>query len=164
MTDVYKDYFDVDEEYFPQINDSSIAAAGGDFWTRTYPHETFIKMLTIMESLLSRDEMRSLWIEGAYGTGKSQCAYALKKILEVPDEELRNYWERYEPLRNKTNLLEKLIGHKQKGILTVHRYASGSISSLQSLFYAIQESVRLALALDKRKLYGGENTLKESVI
>ena len=31
----YREYFDIDEEYFPQINDSAIAAAGPDFWTRT---------------------------------------------------------------------------------------------------------------------------------
>ena len=121
MANKYREYFDIDEEYFPQINDSSIAAASPDFWTRTYPHQTFIDMLTSLERVLSRQEKRSLWIEGAYGTGKSQCAYALKKILEVPEEELYEYWNRYEPLRNKTYLLEKIIGHKQKGIVTTHR-------------------------------------------
>lgn len=54
---------------------------------------------------------RSIWIHGAYGTGKSQCAYALKKILEVPNDELRAYWDRYEPLKKNKALLEKLIGH-----------------------------------------------------
>lgn len=162
MANKYREYFDIDEEYFPQINDSSIAAASPDFWTRTYPHQTFIDMLTSLERVLSRQEKRSLWIEGAYGTGKSQCAYALKKILEVPEEELYEYWNRYEPLRNKTDLLEKIIGHKQKGIVTTHRYASGSIGSPRDLFLAIQESLKASLV--KQKLYAGENTLKESVI
>ena len=162
MANKYREYFDIDEEYFPQINDSSIAAASPDFWTRTYPHQTFIDMLTSLERVLSRQEKRSLWIEGAYGTGKSQCAYALKKILEVPEEELYEYWNRYEPLRNKTDLLEKIIGHKQKGIVTTHRYASGSIGSPRDLFLAIQESLKASLV--EQKLYAGENTLKESVI
>ena len=95
MANKYREYFDIDEEYFPQINDSSIAAASSDFWARTYPHQTFIDMLTNLERVLSRQEKRSLWIEGAYGTGKSQCAYALKKILEVPEEELCEYWNRF---------------------------------------------------------------------
>lgn len=158
----YREYFDIDEEYFPQINDSSIAAASPDFWTRTYPHYTFIEMLNSMERVLARQEKRSLWIEGAYGTGKSQCAYALKKILEVPKEELREYWDRYEPLKKKTDLLEKLIGHKQKGIITVYRYASGMIDSPRELFFAIQETVRASLVA--ANLYAGENTLKDSVI
>jgi hypothetical protein len=162
MHNKYREYFDIDEEYFPQINDSSIAAASPDFWTRTYPHHTFIDMLSSMERVLARQEKRSLWIEGAYGTGKSQCAYALKKILEVSEEELRAYWNRYESLKKKSDLLEKLVGHKKKGIVIAHRYASGSIASPRDLFLAVQESIQSALI--EQKLYIGENTLKESVI
>lgn len=158
----YREYFDIDEEYFPQVNDSAIAAASPDFWTRTYPHYTFIEMLNNMERVLARQEKRSLWIEGVYGTGKSQCAYALKKILEVPEEELSAYWDRYEPLKKKTDLLEKLIGHKQKGIVTAYRYASGMINSPRDLFLAVQETVKASLVA--ANLYAGENTLKESVI
>lgn len=158
----YREYFDIDEEYFPQVNDSAIAAASPDFWTRTYPHFTFIEMLNSMERVLARQEKRSLWIEGAYGTGKSQCAYALKKILEVPEEEIRAYWERYEPLKKKTDLLEKLVGHKKKGILTAYRYASGMIDSPRDLFFAVQETLKASLVA--ANLYAGENTLKESVI
>jgi hypothetical protein len=162
MANKYREYFDIDEEYFPQVNDSAIAAASPDFWTRTYPHYTFIEMLNSMERVLARQEKRSLWIEGAYGTGKSQCAYALKKILEVPEEELSAYWDRYEPLKKKTDLLEKLIGHKQKGIMTAYRYASGMINSPRDLFLAVQETLKASLVA--AKLYAGENTLKESVI
>jgi hypothetical protein len=162
MVNKYREYFDIDEEYFPQINDYSIAAAGPDFWMRTYPHHTFIKMLSKMERVLARLEKRSLWIEGAYGTGKSRCAYTLKSILEAPKEELSDYWNKYESLKKKPDLLEKLIGHKQKGIVTAHRYASGGIDSPRALFLAIQESIRTALS--QQNLYAGENTLKESVI
>ncbi|MCL1794775.1 MAG: hypothetical protein FWG34_13010, partial [Oscillospiraceae bacterium] len=162
MANEYREYFDIDEEYFPQVNDSSIAAASPDFWTRTYPHQTFIEMLNSMERILARQEKRSLWIEGAYGTGKSQCAYALKKILEVPEEDLRAYWDRYEPLKKKADLLEKIIGHKQKGIVTAYRYASGMINSPRDLFFAVQETLKASLVA--ANLYAGENTLKESAI
>jgi len=162
MANKYREYFDIDEDYFPQVNDSAIAAASPDFWMRTYPHHTFIEMLTSMERVLARQEKRSLWIEGAYGTGKSQCAYALKKILEVMEEELRAYWDRYEPLKNKSDLLEKIIGHKQKGIITAYRYASGMINSPRDLFLAVQETLKASLVA--ANLYAGENTLKESVI
>ena len=158
----YCEYFDIDEEYFPQVNDSTIAAASPDFWTRTYPHGTFIEMLNNMERVLARQEKRSIRIEGAYGTGKSQCSYALKKILEVPEEELRAYWDKYEPLKKKTDLLEKLIGHKNKGIITAYRYASGMINSPRDLFLAVQETLKASLVA--ASLYAGENTLKESVI
>ncbi|MDR0574525.1 MAG: hypothetical protein LBG96_10940 [Tannerella sp.] len=160
----YREYFDIDEDYFPQVNDSAIAAAKPDFWTHTYPHQTFIDMLTNMERVLARQDMRTLWIEGAYGTGKSQCAYALKKILEVSEGELRAYWNKYDPLKNKTDLLEKLAGHKKKdnGIVTAHRYASGGISSPRELFMAVQDTLKSSLV--DTGLYIGENTLKDSVI
>ena len=121
----YCEYFDVRDAYFPCIDESAINA--GAPWDTTYPHETFIELLNSIEKMLGGATNRSVWIHGAYGTGKSQCAYALKKILEVPNEELLEYWNRYEPLKKNTVLLNKLIGHKEQNILTAYRYASGSI-------------------------------------
>ncbi len=162
MANKYRDYFDIDERYFPCIDDAAINA--GAPWDNTYPHSTFIEMLTEIERALARQNSgRTLWIEGAYGTGKSQCVYALRRILEVPEAELRAYWDSYEPLKNKTDLLEKLIGHKQKGIVVAHRYASGGIMSARDLYFAIQESVKSAL-VQQNISYLGENTLKESII
>ena len=157
----YCEYFDVNESYFPCIDESAINA--GAPWETTYPHETFIDLLNSAEKMLGGTTNRSIWIHGAYGTGKSQCAYALKKILEVPNDELRAYWDRYEPLKKNKALLEKLIGHKEQGVLPAYRYASGSITSPQLLFLAVQESIRAALDAVPGS-YKGENTLKESVI
>lgn len=38
----YRQFFDVDEKYFPCIDDSAIEA--GAPWENTYPHETFIEL------------------------------------------------------------------------------------------------------------------------
>ena len=157
----YREYFDIDEQYFPQINDSSIKD-DPDLWKRTYPHSTFIEMLNSMERVLARKEKRSLWVEGVYGTGKSQCVYTMKKILDAPKEEVQAYWDMYDPLRKETDLLGKLCGHKDRGIVTAYRYASGGISSTRDLFFAIQDTLRASL--EAANLYAGENTLKESVI
>ncbi len=157
----YCDYFNVKEEYFSCIDQSAINA--GIDWQSTYPHQTFIDLLNATEKMLGGSTKQALWIHGAYGTGKSQCAYALKEILEVPEEEVRAYWEKYEALKANKALLEKLIGHKKHGIVTAFRYASGSITSPQQFFYAVQESVKEAL--DKiPNSYKGENTLKEGII
>ena len=158
----YREYFDIDEDYFPCIDDAAINA--GAPWENTYPHNTFINMLTEMERALARQNNgKTLWIEGAYGTGKSQCAYALQKILEVSETELCSYWNNFEPLKKKTDLLEKLIGHKKQKIVIVYRYASGGIKSARDFFFAIQESVKSAL-VKQNMPYLGENTIKESII
>lgn len=157
----YCEYFNVDEAYFPCIDESAINA--GEKWETTYPHETFIELLKNVEKMLGGSTNRSVWIHGAYGTGKSKCAYALKKILEVPEAELRAYWNSFDTLRKNTALLEKIIGYKESGIITPYRYASGTISTPQMLFLSIQESIKASL--EKNNIgYKGENTLKESVI
>lgn len=158
----YRQFFDVDEKYFPCIDDSAIEA--GAPWENTYPHETFIELLKNVENMLGGSTKRSVWIHGAYGTGKSQCAHALKKILEVPEEELKAYWNQYEPLRNNVDLLNKILGHKDRGIITAYRYASGGITTPRDLYFAIQESVKKALQNNPNVTYMGENSLKESVL
>lgn len=158
----YHEYFDVDEKYFPCIDDAAIDA--GAPWENTYPHTAFIDMLTGMERALARQNNgKTLWIEGAYGTGKSQCVLALRRILEAPEEDIRAYWNSYEPLKKNPDLCEKLIGHKKSGIVVAHRYASGGIMSPRDLFFAVQECVQTALKRTKAS-YLGENTLKESII
>lgn len=158
----YDQFFDVDEKYFPCIDDSAIA--GGARWDTTYPHAAFIKLLRATENMLGSSTNRSVWIHGAYGTGKSQCAFALKSILDVPENELKAYWNSYEPLKKENDLLIKLIGHRDRDIVTVYRYATGGITSPQKFFAAVQDSVREALEKSDRVTYMGENTLKENVI
>lgn len=157
----YCEYFNINETYFPCIDESAIYA--GVDWQATYPHETFIKLMKVTENMLGGATKRSVWIHGAYGTGKSQCAYALKKLLESPEAEVRAYWDKYEPLKRELPLLEKLLGHKEKGVVTAYRYASGCINSPQQLFLAVQESIKQALE-EQGVEYKGERTLKESVI
>lgn len=157
----YCEYFDVDEKYFPCIDESAINS--GAAWDTTYPHRTFIDLLELAEKMLGGNTNRSIWIHGAYGTGKSQCAYTLKKLLEVPEEDVRAYWDKFESLKKNPALLEKIIGHKKQGIVTAYRYASGSITTPRQLFFAIQESIKKSLDTNNIA-YKGENSLKESVI
>lgn len=158
MANKYCDYFDINESYFPCIDESAIN--DGAPWDTTYPHETFIELLRTIEHMLGGNTNRSVWIHGAYGTGKSQCALAVRRILEVPEQELRDYWNKYEPLKKDQALLEKYVGHKEHGIVTAYRYASGSITTPQLLFLAIQESIKKALNV-QGIAYKGENSLKE---
>ena len=162
MSDVYNHYFEIDSNYFPCLDDSAIAA--GAKWENTYPHETFIALLTAMEKALARqNDGKSLWIEGSYGTGKSQCAYALRQLLTVSPSEFDAYWNTFEALKRKPDLRTKLIGHREKGILVAHRYASGYIENAHDLFYAVQESIMAALRASNVS-YKGEDSFKDSVV
>ncbi|MDD4510532.1 MAG: hypothetical protein PHY23_06505, partial [Oscillospiraceae bacterium] len=154
----YRDYFDIDDQYFPCVDEAAIRA--GVDWKKFYPHETFVRLLKDVERVLSRQEKKSIWIEGAYGTGKSHAALTLKKILDASDDDLKEYFDRYDLPQD---LLKKFRGHKSGKIVTAHRYASGSIHGDRDLILAVQERIRHGL-LDAKVEYKGENTLKESVI
>jgi hypothetical protein len=157
----YHDYFDIDPKYFPCVDDSALRA--GVDWTAFFPHETFVELLKETERVLSRQNKVSIWIEGAYGTGKSYAAWALKKILEASNDELNAYFARY-PKNLSNDLLNKLLGHKAGGkIVVAHRYASSSIRGDRDLILAVQESVRNALEAAK-VADKGSTTLKESVV
>jgi len=155
----YQDYFDIDPKYFPCVDESTLRA--GVDWRAFFPHETFAKLLVETERVLARQNKVSLWIEGAYGTGKSYAVWVLKNILECPESELEAYFIQHQQ-ELPGDLLTKLQGHKVGGkIVVAHRYASSSIRSDRDLICAVQESVRKAL--DEAKVaYKGENTLRES--
>lgn len=166
MSNKYREYFDIDTQYFPQINETTMDKV---CWQSTYPHDAFVSLLHNVNNMLDGKSKRSIWIHGSYGTGKSLCALALKKILEASESELRDYWEHGGdaswPLTKpkEKDVLNKLLGHKQRRIVTAYRYGSGGINSNRDLLLALQESVNNALIANKI-IERGEGTLKESVI
>ena len=163
MSTVYKDYFQIDENYFPCVNESAINA--GLKWDEFYPHSTFIDLLKKAERVLSRQDKRSVWISGAYGTGKSYAAFALSKLLTSSNEEVETYFNKYEALAEyKTDLLQRLITAKNEGpIITCYHYASSSINSSNDLIVVMQELVAKAV-MNAELEYNGADTLKIGIL
>lgn len=156
----YRSYFDIDEDYFPQVTEDLINKGKVD-WRKFYPHSTFVKLLVNMISVLTRQQKLSVWVEGAYGTGKSHAVLTLKKLLDATEKEMKEYFERYSL---SMDLYNKFKSVKSQGeILTVHRYGSSSIYSDRDLILAIQESITNELI--KRNIQNkGEVALKNAVI
>ncbi len=157
----YSDFFNIDQEYFPAATEELINKGIVD-WKKFYPHDTFIKLIKDAITVLSRNQKLSLWVEGAYGTGKSHAVLTLDKLLTCDEEETRAYFNDYENLKD--DLLNELIGlKKRENIITVRRYNSSSIMNDNDLIIAIQESI-----LDKLKKLGISNvantTFKDSII
>lgn len=162
MLDKYRDYFDIDPEYFPQINEKVINN-NPDIWKKFYPHETFVKLLKDTVSVLSRKQKVSIWVEGAYGTGKSHAVLTLKKLLEASSEDTKAYFEKYsDQLNNDLYNQFQQLKTGEKKILTVHRYGSSKIHGDDSLVFAIQESIQHALK--ENGMDTTEAALKDSVI
>lgn len=140
--DIYRHYFDIDPDYFPAVNEAVINN-NPDMWKKYYPHATFVKLVKDTVSVLRREQKRSIWVEGAYGTGKSHAVLTLKKLLDANENETRDYFQKF---KMDNDLFNKLQGTKNSGkILTVHRYGSSSIRGDHNLVFAIQESIEKAL-------------------
>lgn len=163
MLDKYRDYFDIDPEYLAQINEAEIESHP-DLWKKFYPHETFVKLVKDTISVISRKQKLSIWVEGAYGTGKSHAVLTLKKLLDASDEDTKAYFEKYndELSTDLYNKFQQIKSGEQK-ILTVHRYGSSNIYGDDDLVFAIQQSIVAALKNAGIEDHG-EGALKDSAV
>lgn len=157
----YRDYFAIDPEYFPAVDEKLIDQGKVD-WKKFFPHTTFVTLLKNVVRVLERKDKLSLWVEGSYGTGKSHAVLTLKKLLDAPVEEQESYFSKY---KLDKDLLNKFKGFKNtdEPILTVHRYGTSSIYGDRDLILAVQESVKRALA-ERGIKNNGEIALKEAVL
>lgn len=160
----YSEYFTFDPKtYHPEINPESRKAVR---WQDTFPHETFITLLKRAERMLARAnnmDKHSIWIQGAYGTGKSRIAWTLSNILTCSPEELKEYFATYDDLKGETDLLNKLLGHKSGKIVVAERYKSDNINSPEDLVSAVYES--LTEAFDERNCeYASDKTIRGGII
>ena len=160
----YSDYFDIDEGYYPEINPNSISDPSNR-WDRTFPHKTFVELLQATERMLAREnnsDKKGIWIEGAYGTGKSRVAWTLRSLLECSPDELASYFSECDTLRDLPDLRDKLLAHKKDQIVTVYKYGSGEINSIHKLVMTVFEEVSQALR-NAGFNYMGERTLRGKI-
>lgn len=143
MSDVYRKYFDIDSDYFPQVNDG-VMRQNPDLWKKYYPHESFVQLLQATLNALGREGRSgspSIWVYGSYGTGKSHAVLTLKKLIDATSSEAREYFERFSDLLS-TDMYNRLLNIKNRGkTLTVHRYGSSNIRNDDDLVVAVQTSI-----------------------
>ena len=75
---LYNHYFNIDPEYFPVV-DEALINKDPELWRKYYPHETFVKLMKDTIKALNRSQKLNIWVEGAYGSGKSHSVLTLKK-------------------------------------------------------------------------------------
>lgn len=158
--ETYRKYFDIDPDFFPAV-DSDVIKKDPELWKKFFPHETFIRLLKNTISVIERNQKLNIWVEGAYGTGKSHAVLTLKRLLDASNQETQEYFDQFK-LDN--DLCNKFIAAKSHGkIITVHRYGSSSIHSDNDLFLAMQESIEESLK-EAGIENAGPNALKEGII
>lgn len=156
----YRYYFDIDPDYFPAVNEAVINS-NPDMWKKFFPHDTFVKLVKNTVNVLDRKQKLSIWVEGAYGTGKSHAVLTLKKLLDTDESDIQEYFDKYGMDKD---LCNNFLRIKNSGrVLTVHRYGSSNIHGDNDLVLAIQESIEKAFAVAGIE-NKGKDSLKEAVI
>ena len=136
ITDNYVDFFKIDPEYLPVVDERAIIK-NPDLWKKYYPHFTFVDLINNTEKVLSRRINKSIWVDGAYGTGKSHAVLTLKKLLDANENETREYFDKYSDELSQ-DLYSKLMSVKNSGkIITVHHYGSSSVFNDRDLITAV---------------------------
>ena len=142
MATLYKEYFNIDPKYYAAVT-ADLIEQGKVSWKGFYPHETFVKLLETTYKVFSGGATRSIWVEGAYGTGKSHAVLTVKSLVDATPEEVIEYFDDY---GLSSDLRDKYVSLKaDSNILTIHRIGSAGINTDMDLVLAVQQSIMAAL-------------------
>jgi len=132
-------------------------------WKGFIPHEDFYHLLTsaLNTSERKKDQQKSIWIHGPYGTGKTFAVFVLKHLLEDPMDEVREYLEQHDLTRNLWPRLKNL--REQGPYLVVYKSSSAHVTSSIRLFAEIQEAIKAKL-LEKGYKHGFEHACLDTVL
>lgn len=138
----YKDYFKVSEDYAPCMTREAINRDSRT-WLQFYPHETFVTLLRDLLACINGGN-KSVWLTGAYGTGKSHAALVLQKLF-MDDASRVNEWLDHrkelipEAVRAELNIV------RNNRILAVFDTKSDGLKTPEQFLVRIENSIIQAL-------------------
>lgn len=142
----YNQYFNIAKKFYPVVT-KDLIDKGEVKWDAFFPHETFIHLLRQIADMLSGKEPKSIWVEGAYGTGKSHAALTAKCLLEASEQEVRDYFSEYGLNMDLCNRFLTARSEEMNGkLIVVHRVGSSAIKNDDDLIWAVQSSIEDALS------------------
>lgn len=159
---LYSKYLEVKSDYIPVFS-SEADQKEPTTWKFFIPHGSMRDTIVSLIRALGRgksEDIRSIYITGGYGTGKTFSSFVIKHLLEDDITEAKEYFENYPMI---TQIWPQFEAVRSGGrFLVVHRSGSAEITSSERLLMEVQYSIREAL---KRKGYEylGGNSLQEAV-
>lgn len=138
----YSEALEVNQKFFEVFTEEA-DRDDASYWKTFIPHKAMVDLLDALLRSLERGdaEPRSLWIHGAYGTGKTHAQFVLKHMLQDPWPEVQSYFESH---RLSKDLQKRLEAVRGRG-LVVYRSSSASINSNQKLMAELQMAIKVAL-------------------
>ena len=93
----YWNYLRIKEETVSVFNEN-VDRNNPEMWKNFVPHEQFCRLVEEVRKNLAKEKGHrgGLWLWGAYGTGKTYGVLTLKHLLEEEQEEVEEYFEKWE--------------------------------------------------------------------
>lgn len=155
----YGDFLAVSEDFIPVFSEEVDKNHQGN-WKFFIPHAQMRNLLEKLIAALERahgGDKRSLWLTGAYGTGKTFASFVIKHLLEDDPEAIEDYFQKHQILTPLWPRFKAL--RKNNRYLVIYRSASGHITSSRSLMIEVQQAIK-----DQLRAQGYTNAFSESLM
>ena len=139
---LYKDYFGIRPDYAPCMTLADINKSP-ETWLGFYPHESFVD---IMRELLKSLEggHKTLWITGAYGTGKSHASLVLQKLF-TDDETRVQKWLAQRNAQIPEPVQKSLLMRRGEKTLVVYDVNTDGVDAKNQFLMRLQRGITKAL-------------------
>jgi hypothetical protein len=135
----YSDFITLRSDFLPVVK---VDEEMQDYWKRFIPTTTFENLLQRTLTAVStnvKQERKSLWVRGTYGTGKSHACSVIKHLLCDEHNVIADYLEQI----HNPNLKEQLKNRKRKLFPVVIRSTfDGKIKDIDSFNLVVEKRIK----------------------
>lgn len=148
MSWVYSDYIEVRKDFIPVFTEEA-DRSNPNVWKSFIPHKGLEDVINSLSKALERGnaaDKRSIWMRGAYGTGKTYASFVIKHLLEDPKEQIVDYFTGSSSDRMRA-IWRQFSSIRDRGpILVPYLSSSSHINSTFKFLAEIQKAIKVALA------------------
>lgn len=138
----YKDYFGIRPDYAPCMTLADINKTP-DTWLGFYPHDSFVEILRELLKNLEGGN-KTLWITGAYGTGKSHASLVLQKLF-MDDETRVQKWLELRKAQIPEPVCMGLLARRRENALVVYDVNADGVDAKNQFLMRLQRGITKAL-------------------
>ncbi len=139
---LYKDYFGIRPDYAPCMTLADINRTP-ETWLGFYPHGSFVEILReLLKSLAGGN--KTLWITGAYGTGKSHTSLVLQKLF-TDDEARVLKWLDLREAQIPGPVRKELLERRNEKTLVVYDVNADGVDAKSQFLMRLQRCITKAL-------------------
>ena len=138
----YKDYFGIRPDYAPCMTLADINKTP-ETWLGFYPHDSFVEILRELLKNLEGGN-KTLWITGAYGTGKSHASLVLQKLF-MDDEARVLKWLSLRKAQIPEPVHRGLLARRGENALVVYDVNADGVDAKNQFLMRLQRGITKAL-------------------